>query len=170
MHRLWYFLILFVSVILQQLFLVPLGKFLWGEPLLPIIVLVILATAMGSVMAEGFGFFVGFIWGFVKIDTGLPQGIYPLLLTIIAFTLGRLLYDRFRAPGTLLLVICTAIVVPLWGLGNIALKVVFVSAYLPSLLEFIHVFLSAVYSALLCFLVTPLLRRLLSRWEWNGSV
>ncbi len=170
MYRLWYFLLMLGSVILQQLFLVPLGSFLLAEPLLPIIFLVILAAATGSVLAEGLGFFAGLTWGFVKIDTGLPQGIYPLLLTIIAFITGRLLYDRFKAPGTLLMVLCCAVAVLLWGLGNIALKLLFVNAYLPGLPDFGRILLSTVYSALLCLLINPLLRRLLSRWEWNGSI
>ena len=170
MHRLWYFLILFSSVILQQLFMVPLGSYLIGEALLPIITLLILATATGSVLAEGLGFFVGIVWGLTEIDTGLPQGVYPMLLCSIAFVMGRLFYDRFKAPSTLLLVICTAIATLLWGLGSVALKLVFVNAYLPSLLEFLQIFLSAIYSSLLCFLMNPLLRKLLSRWEWHGSV
>ena len=170
MYRASYFLILFASIIFQQLFLVPLGSYLLAEPLLPMIMLIILASAVGSLLAEGLGFFVGFVWGFTQIDTGLPQGIYPFLLTIIAFVLGRLLHDRFKAPSTTLLVICTVIAVPFWGLGGMVLKLIFVNSYLPSLMEFVQIFLSAVYSAMLCFVISPLMCKFLSRREWNGSV
>ena len=170
MYRLWYFVVLFLSIVVQQLFLVPLGSFLWGEPLLPIIILVILATATGSVMAESMGFFTGLIWSFAEMDNGLPQGMYALLLTLIAFAMGRLFHDRFKAPKTLLMVICTALSALLWGLGSIALKLILVNLYLPDLLEFIQILLSMVYSALLCLFINPLLRRVIIRWEWNGSV
>lgn len=170
MHRLWYFLLLFLSVVVQQLFLAPLESFLWGEPLLPVAVLVILATATGSITAESMGFFVGLLWNFAEIDTGLPQGMYSLLLTLIAFVLGRLLHDRFQPPKTALLAICTALSVLFWGLGSIALKLIVLNLYLPDLFEFIQVLLGSIYSALLCFLINPLLRKFLTRWEWNGSV
>ena len=168
MHVVCYFLILFASIVVQQVFFVPLASYILAEPLFPIIMLIILATATGSVLAESFGFYVGLLWSFAKIDTGIPQGVYPFLLTVICFILGRFLYDRFKAPKTLLLVICTAVAVPFWGLGSIALKVLFVNAYLPSLMEFVQVFLSAIYSSLLCMVVNPLMRKLLVRWEWNG--
>ena len=169
MHRLWYFLLLFLSVVIQQLFFAPLGSFLWGEPLLPIVVLVILSTATGSITAESMGFFVGLLWNFTEMDTGLPQGMYSLLLTLIAFVLGRLLHDRFKAPKTLLLAICTALSVLSWSLASIALKLIVLDLYLPDLLEFIQVVLNTIYSVLLCFLINPLLRKFLVRWEWNGS-
>ncbi|MEM9423813.1 MAG: hypothetical protein AAF975_03365 [Spirochaetota bacterium] len=170
MYRLWYFFILFACVILQQLLFVPLSGYLFAEPLLPLIVLVILASATGSVLAEGLGFFTGFVWGFTQIDTGLPQGVFPLLLTIVAFVPGRLLFDRFKAPGTLLLAVAIAVAGLFWGLGIIALKLVFVNAYLPSVMEFVEILLGTLYSVLFCLGLSPLLCKFLSRWEWDGSV
>ena len=170
MHRIWYFLILFFSIIFQQLLFVPLGMYLWAEPLLPIVVLIIITTATGSVLAEGLGFFTGIVWGFTKIDTGTPPGVYPLLLTIIAFLLGRFLYDRFKSPSTLLMVICTIVAVLFWGLGGMALKLIFVNTYIPNIVEFAYILLSMVYSSVLCLIINPLMRKFLHRWEWNGSI